>query len=122
MHPLHRFAVGLTAAVAKTSAGALAHMPVVRIANLVRAIEELKEAGFWVLGLDLECHQTVYNTDMVRPLAIVIGSESKGIGRLVAKHCDFVANIPMVGKTESLNASVAAGIVFYEVLRQNLLH
>jgi 23S rRNA (guanosine2251-2'-O)-methyltransferase len=114
-----RRAAGLTGTVAKISAGAIATLPVVRVNNLVQAIETLKKSGFWVVGLDGSATQIYTEADLKRPLAIVIGSEGTGMGRLVAEHCDFVVKIPMIGKTESLNASVAAGIFFYEVVRQN---
>jgi 23S rRNA (guanosine2251-2'-O)-methyltransferase len=113
-----RRAAGLTGTVAKSSAGALATLPVVRVSNLVQTIETLKKHGFWVVGLDAHCQQLYTDADLVRPLAIVVGGEGHGIGRLVREHCDFVVRIPMLGKTESLNASVAAGIFFYEVVRQ----
>lgn len=114
-----RRAVGLTGTVAKISAGAIASLPVVRVSNLVKAIETLKEHGFWVVGLDGSSRQLHTQADLKRPLAVVIGSEGSGIGRLVKEHCDFLVKIPMLGKTESLNASVAAGIFFYEVVRQS---
>lgn len=110
---------GLTGTVAKISAGALAHMPVVRVTNLVQALEALKKAGLWVVGLDAHGSDIHSDADLQRPLAIVIGSEGKGMGRLVKENCDFLVKIPMLGKTESLNASVASGIFFYEVVRQN---
>lgn len=114
-----RRAVGLTGTVAKISAGAIASLPVVRVSNLVKAIETLKEHGFWVVGLDGSSRQLHTQADLKRPLVVVIGSEGCGIGRLVKEHCDFLVKIPMLGKTESLNASVAAGIFFYEVVRQS---
>lgn len=113
-----RRSAGLTGIVAKTSAGAIATLPVVRIQNITKALNKLKEFGFWVAGLDADAPQTYSDADLNRPLAIVVGSEGKGIGRLVGENCDMLLKIPMLGKTESLNASVAAGIVFYEVLRQ----
>jgi 23S rRNA (guanosine2251-2'-O)-methyltransferase len=115
--PMRR-AAALTATVAKTSSGALAFLPVVKISNIVQAIERLKEFGFWVTGLDAEGSQIYTEVDLKGPLAVVIGSEGTGISRLVVKNCDFLIRIPMLGKTESLNASVAAGIVFYEIVRQ----
>jgi 23S rRNA (guanosine2251-2'-O)-methyltransferase len=114
-----RRAAGLTGTVAKISAGALATLPVVRVSNLVHALETLKKYGFWVAALDLDCEQFYSDADLKRPLVVVIGSEGKGVGRLVKEHCDLLLKIPMIGKTESLNASVAAGIFFYEVVRQN---
>jgi 23S rRNA (guanosine2251-2'-O)-methyltransferase len=113
-----RRAVGLTSTVAKVSAGALATLPVVRVSNIVHALETLKKYGFWVIALDKEAKEFHTEVDLKRPVAVVIGSEGKGIGRLVREHCDIFVKIPMLGKTESLNASVAAGIFFYEVVRQ----
>jgi 23S rRNA (guanosine2251-2'-O)-methyltransferase len=113
-----RRAAGLTGTVAKISAGALATLPVVRVSNIVHALETLKKHGFWVAALDLEGDQIYTQADLHRPLVIVVGSEGKGVGRLVKEHCDLLLKIPMLGKTESLNASVAAGIIFYEVVRQ----
>ncbi len=115
-----RRSAGLTASVARASAGAIAFMPMVRVTNIVQSLEKLKELGFWVVGLALENSQPIYEVDLKRPTVFVIGSEDKGIGRLVAEHCDFLARIPMFGRTESLNASVAAGVAFYEIVRQNL--
>lgn len=113
-----RRAAGLTGTVAKISAGALATLPVVRVSNLVHALETLKKYGFWVAALDLDGDQPLTKADLKRPLVVVVGSEGKGVGRLVKEHCDLLVKIPMLGKTESLNASVAAGIFFYEVVRQ----
>lgn len=113
-----RRAAGLTGTVAKTSAGALATLPVVRVGNIVQCLETLKKYGFWVAALDLDARETYTKSNLVRPLVIVIGSEGSGVSRLVKEHCDLLLRIPMLGKTESLNASVAAGIMFYEVVRQ----
>lgn len=113
-----RRAAGLTGTVAKTSAGAVANLPVVRVGNLVQCLETLKKYGFWVTALDLEAQDIYSEADLVRPLVVVIGAEGTGVSRLVKEHCDFSLKIPMLGKTESLNASVSAGIVFYEVVRQ----
>ncbi len=113
-----RRAAGLTGTVAKTSAGALASLPVVRVGNIVQCLETLKKYGFWVAALDLEGKELYTKADLVRPLVIVVGSEGQGVSRLVKEHCDLLLRIPMLGKTESLNASVAAGIMFYEVVRQ----
>lgn len=115
-----RRAAGLTGTVAKTSAGALANLPVVRVGNLVQCLETLKKYGFWVAALDLDAPDFYTKVNLVRPLVVVIGSEGAGVSRLVKEHCDFLVKIPMLGKTESLNASVAAGIMFYEVVRQYL--
>ncbi|MBX9940383.1 MAG: 23S rRNA (guanosine(2251)-2'-O)-methyltransferase RlmB, partial [Candidatus Obscuribacterales bacterium] len=113
-----RRSAGLTATVAKVSAGALANMTVVRVTNIVSTLEKLKDRGFWVAGTSLE-GESLYKSDLKRPLALVIGSESDGISRLVAEHCDMLLKIPMQGSVQSLNASVAAGVVFYEIVRQN---
>lgn len=113
-----RRAAGLTGTVAKTSAGALATLPVVRVGNIVQCLETLKKYGFWVAALDLDGKELYTEADLVRPLVIVVGSEGSGVSRLVKEHCDLLLRIPMLGKTESLNASVAAGIMFYEVVRQ----
>jgi 23S rRNA (guanosine2251-2'-O)-methyltransferase len=114
-----RRSAGVTGAVAKASAGALASLPIVRIQNIVRALEELKGAGFWVAGLDEDAYQHHFEADLVLPLALVIGNEGHGLSRLVKEHCDLLLRIPMLGRTESLNASVAAGVVLYEFVRQN---
>jgi 23S rRNA (guanosine2251-2'-O)-methyltransferase len=116
--PKHR-STSVTATVAKTSAGALAHIPVVRITNLNRLLEDLKEEGFWIAGLDVVGSQLYTKADLVRQLAVVIGSEGEGMSRLVKEHCDLLLKIPMLGKTESLNASVSAALLFYEIVRQN---
>lgn len=114
-----RRAAGLTGTVAKTSAGALATLPVVRVGNIVQCLETLKKYGFWVAALDLDGKELYTESNLMRPLVIVIGSEGSGVSRLVKEHCDLLLKIPMLGKTESLNASVAAGIMFYEVVRQS---
>lgn len=108
----------VTGTVAKTSAGALANLQVVRITNTVRTLDKLKELGFWTAGLDAEAKQVYFDADLVRPLVLVVGSEGKGLSRLVREHCDMLLAIPMLGKAESLNASVATGIVLYETVRQ----
>lgn len=113
-----RRSAGLTATVLKTSAGAAEHVPVARVTNLVQTIEQLKEAGVWIAGTDLAAQADVYKQKFDMPLAIVIGNEGKGIGRLVKEHCDFLVKLPMAGQLNSLNASVAAGVIMYEVLRQ----
>jgi 23S rRNA (guanosine2251-2'-O)-methyltransferase len=116
-----RRSAGLTRTVAKVSAGALASMRMVRITNLVSTLEKLKERGFWIGGLAVEGAQDIFTSDLKRPLALVIGAEGDGISRLVTEHCDFLVKIPMLGSVQSLNASVAAGVLFYEVVRQNNL-
>lgn len=115
-----RRAAGVTETVAKTSAGAVAHIPVAQVTNLVSALSELKELGFWVLGLAADGKDTIYRFDLKRPVVLVIGSEGKGLRPLVSNHCDTLLSIPILGKSESLNASVAAGVALYEVVRQNM--
>ncbi len=110
-------AVGLTGIVAKASAGAINHMPVVKVTNLSRTIEELKKRGLWFVCADME-GELVYNVDLTGPLGLVIGSEGEGVGKLVKQKCDHVARIPMKGKIDSLNASVAAAVMAYESVRQ----
>jgi len=116
----HRRSAGTTGTVAKASAGAMAYLPIVKVKNIVSAIEELKKFGFWIAGLDAEGKENFFAHDLRLPLAIVVGGEGKGLSRLVAEHCDFLLRIPMSTNSESLNAAVAAGIVFYEYVRQNL--
>ncbi|MFF2094476.1 23S rRNA (guanosine(2251)-2'-O)-methyltransferase RlmB [Paenibacillus sp. NPDC058174] len=113
-----RRAAGLTATVLKTSAGAAEHVPVARVTNLAQTIDRLKEEGVWIAGTDLSAPQDVYKTKFDLPLAIVIGNEGKGIGRLIKDKCDFLVKLPMLGQLNSLNASVAAGVLMYEVVRQ----
>jgi 23S rRNA (guanosine2251-2'-O)-methyltransferase len=113
-----RRAVGLTETVAKSSAGAIEYVPVAKEVNIVRAIEQLKASGIWVAGIDMDGEKYHYETNLNIPLALVIGGEGKGIGRLVKEHCDFILKIPMLGHVSSLNASVAAAVVMYEVVRQ----
>ncbi|WP_424769137.1 23S rRNA (guanosine(2251)-2'-O)-methyltransferase RlmB [Paenibacillus sp. sgz302251] len=113
-----RRAAGLTATVLKTSAGAAEHVPVARVTNLAQTIDKLKEAGVWVAGTDVSAAQDVYKMKFDMPLAIVIGNESKGMGRLIKEKCDFLVKLPMLGQLNSLNASVAAGVLMYEVVRQ----
>ena len=112
-----RRAVGLTATVAKASAGALNYTPVAKVTNLGNTIEELKEKGLWFVCADLD-GTVMYDLDLKGPIGLVIGSEGEGVGRLVKEKCDFVAKIPMKGDIDSLNASVAAGILAYEIVRQ----
>ena len=112
-------AVGLTAAVARTSAGALNFTPVARVTNLAKTIEELKKRGLWFVCADMDGTQ-MYQLDLKGPIGLVIGSEGEGVGRLVKEKCDFVASIPMKGNIDSLNASVAAGVLAYEIVRQRL--
>jgi 23S rRNA (guanosine2251-2'-O)-methyltransferase len=113
-----RRAVGLTATVAKASTGAIEYVPVVRVTNLARTIAELKERGIWIYGTDAKGSQDYRSMDGSIPLAIVIGSEGKGISRLIRENCDFLVHLPMVGHVTSLNASVAASLLIYEVYRK----
>ncbi len=108
----------VTAVVARTSAGAAAFVPVARVSNLAQAIDALKERGVWIAGADASAGQTAYEADLTGPLAIVIGSEGRGLSRLVREKCDFLVKLPLLGRIQSLNASVAAGILLYEAVRQ----
>ncbi len=110
-------AAGLTAVVAKTSAGALNYTPVAKVTNLSKTIEDLKKEGIWFVCADMDGTR-MYDLDLKGPIGIVIGSEGEGVGRLVKEKCDFVAAIPMKGNIDSLNASVAAGVLAYEIVRQ----
>lgn len=114
-----RRAAGLTATVAKTSAGALNYTPVAKVTNLVKTMEELKERGLWFVCADMD-GQPMYNLNLTGPIGLVIGSEGEGVGRLVKEKCDFIAGIPMKGEIDSLNASVAAGVLAYEIVRQRM--
>ncbi|WP_026891710.1 23S rRNA (guanosine(2251)-2'-O)-methyltransferase RlmB [Lacrimispora aerotolerans] len=114
-----RRAVGLTATVAKTSAGALNYTPVAKVTNLTATMEELKEKGIWFVCADME-GETMYRMNLKGPIGLVIGSEGSGVSRLVKENCDMVASIPMKGDIDSLNASVAAGVLAYEIVRQRL--
>ncbi|MBB6734917.1 23S rRNA (guanosine(2251)-2'-O)-methyltransferase RlmB [Cohnella sp. CBP 2801] len=113
-----RRSASLTAVVAKTSAGAVEYVPVARVANLAQTIDKLKEAGVWIAGADAAADADAYRANLTGPLAIVIGSEGSGISRLVREKCDFLVSLPMFGKINSLNASVAAGVLLYEAVRQ----
>ena len=110
---------GLTAVVAKTSAGALNFTPVARVTNLAKTIEELKKEGIWFVCADMG-GTTMYDLNLKGPIGLVIGNEGEGVGRLVKEKCDMVASIPMKGDIDSLNASVAAGVLAYEIVRQRL--
>ena len=115
-----RRSVPLTATVAKTSAGAVEYVPVARIGNISQTLKILKEKGFWVAGADMDGKQNYYEADLTGPLVLVVGSEGKGMGRLTKEQCDFIVKMPMVGKINSLNASVAGSILMYESMRQRL--
>lgn len=113
-------AVGLTATVARTSAGALNYTPVARVTNIARTIEGLKKEGLWFVCADMG-GTSMYQLDLKGPIGLVIGNEGEGVSRMVKEKCDFVASIPMKGDIDSLNASVAAGVLAYEIVRQRLL-
>jgi 23S rRNA (guanosine2251-2'-O)-methyltransferase len=113
-----RRAVGLTATVAKSSTGAIEYIPVVRVTNMARTIDELKEKGVWIVGTDASGKIDYRKMDATLPLGLVIGSEGKGMSRIVREKCDFLVRLPMVGKVTSLNASVAGSLLMYEVLRK----
>ena len=115
-----RRSAGLTAIVAKTSAGAVSYMPVARVANISATLKELQDRGVWIFGTAADGNTTLYNADLKGAAAIVIGSEGDGMSRLVAENCDFLVSIPMKGKISSLNASAAAAILLYEAVRQRL--
>lgn len=116
--PKHR-AVGLTATVAKTSVGALNYTPVVKVTNLAKTMEELQDRGLWFVCADMG-GETMYRLNLKGPIGLVIGNEGEGVSRLVREKCDFIASIPMKGDIDSLNASVAAGVLAYEIVRQRL--
>lgn len=112
-----RHAVGLTATVARTSAGALNYTPVAKVTNMGAAIEQLKDKGLWFVCADMD-GDVMYDMDLKGPIGLVIGNEGDGVGRLVKEKCDFIAKIPMKGDIDSLNASVAAGVLAFEIVRQ----
>nr|WP_027630441.1 23S rRNA (guanosine(2251)-2'-O)-methyltransferase RlmB [Ruminiclostridium cellobioparum] len=113
-----RRAIGLTSAVSKAAAGAVEYVPVSRVTNIAQTIEYLKKNNVWVVGTDATGEKAFYESDLKGPLALVVGSEGEGMGKLIREKCDFVVNIPMQGEISSLNASVAAAIVMYEILKQ----
>ena len=117
--PKHR-SVSLNATVAKTSAGAVEYVPVARIGNIAQTLKKLKEKGFWVAGADMDGEKAYYEADLTGPLVLVVGSEGKGMSRLTKEACDFIVRMPMVGRINSLNASVAGSILMYESMRQRL--
>lgn len=108
----------LSATVAKTSAGAVEYVPVARIGNVAQTLKDLKKAGLWVVGADMDGDKDFYQADLTGPMVVVVGSEGKGLGRLTKEHCDFLVRIPMRGKINSLNASVACSLLLYESLKQ----
>jgi 23S rRNA (guanosine2251-2'-O)-methyltransferase len=113
-----RRAAGLSDTVERASAGALAHLAVARVKNLTRAMEEMKQAGYWLVGLDERAEKSYTEVDLTRPVGIVLGGEGEGLHELTRKRCDFLVSIPTTGPVRSLNVSVAAGIMLYEVVRQ----
>jgi 23S rRNA (guanosine2251-2'-O)-methyltransferase len=112
--------VGATPTVYKTSAGAIEHMKIAKVTNINAAIEEMKERGMWVYGADMDGEDYIFNTDLTGAVALVIGSEGRGISKLTKEKCDVLVKIPMVGKITSLNASVAGGIMMYEIMKQKI--
>ncbi|OCL27854.1 23S rRNA (guanosine(2251)-2'-O)-methyltransferase RlmB [Orenia metallireducens] len=114
----NRRSVSFTPVVAKSSAGAIEYVPVAQVTNLSRTIDKLKDAGFWIGGADIDAKQTCYQANLKGALGLVIGSEGSGMRRLVKEKCDFLLRLPMKGHVDSLNASVAAGILIYETVRQ----
>jgi 23S rRNA (guanosine2251-2'-O)-methyltransferase len=110
--------VSITSAVMKVSAGALDNVPICSVTNLSNMIKEIKKRGFWIVGTDMDTNTDYTSVDYNIPIALIIGSEGKGMSRIVKESCDFIVSIPMIGEINSLNASVAAGIMIYEVLRQ----
>lgn len=113
-----RRAAGLSGEVAKASAGAIEHIPVARVTNIARALRSLKERGFWIVGAEADAQASLWEVELTGALAVVIGGEAAGLGRTIQKECDYRVRIPMYGKVGSLNASVAAALVLYEVFRQ----
>lgn len=116
-----RRAAGLTATVVKASAGAIHYTPVAKVTNIVSTIEQLKEKGMWFVCADMD-GELMYRQNLTGPIGLVIGNEGKGVRRLVKEHCDFISSIPMKGDIDSLNASVAAGVLAYEIVRQRMNH
>ena len=115
-----RRAVGLTPIVAKSSAGAIEYMPVAKVSNIAQTIDYLKKQGYWIAGAEMDAKEYYYKANLKGPIAIVIGSEGKGIGRLIKEKCDFLLKIPMLGNVSSLNAAIAGAILMYEIRRQRM--
>jgi 23S rRNA (guanosine2251-2'-O)-methyltransferase len=113
-------AAGITPAVVKASAGAVVHLPVVRVTNLARTLEELKKEGFWIVGADSRAEKSLYELKFDMNVGVVIGSEGKGVRPLLLKMCDYTVSIPMRGKVSSLNAAIAGAVILFEILRQQL--
>ncbi|HTV59910.1 MAG TPA: 23S rRNA (guanosine(2251)-2'-O)-methyltransferase RlmB [Verrucomicrobiae bacterium] len=113
-----RRAAGLSDTVERASAGALAHLPIARVKNLVRAMEEIKEAGYWLVGLDEKAAKSYTDVDLTGKVAVVLGREGEGLHELTRKRCDFLVSLPTTGPVKSLNVSVAAGVMLFEIVRQ----
>jgi 23S rRNA (guanosine2251-2'-O)-methyltransferase len=113
-----RRAVGLTDTVAKTAAGALEHVPVAKVTNIVSTIEEFKKAGIWIAGAEADGDMLYWDADLIRPTALVLGGEDRGVRRLVRERCDYLVSLPLFGAIGSLNVSVATGVLLYEAVRQ----
>jgi len=113
-------AVGITPVVRKVASGAVEAIPFVKVTNLARVLQKLKDAGIWIVGADEQGDTTLFDSDLSGPIALVLGAEGKGLRRLTREHCDFIVNIPMMGTVESLNVSVAAGVLIYEAMRQRM--
>jgi len=113
-----RRAAGLTETVAKAAAGAMEHVPVVKVVNIVNTLDQLKRAGVWVAGAEAGGDMVYWKADLARPTALVLGGEDRGVRRLVRERCDYLISLPLLGRISSLNVSVAAGILLYEALRQ----
>jgi len=116
-----RRAAGVNSTVSKVSAGAVEHIKIARVNNLIETIKQLKEQGIWIYGTDIEAENYYYSQDLTGPIAVIIGNEGFGMSRLVKENCDFLLKIPMKGKTTSLNASVSSGIIIYEAAKQKKL-
>lgn len=114
----NRRSVALTSSVAKASAGAMEHVPVARVSNLSQTIDKLKRNNIWVIGADMQAKNLLWDVSFDGPIALVIGGEGKGLGRLIKEKCDMLVKLPMLGRVNSLNASVAAALLMYEVVRQ----
>ena len=111
----------LNAVVARISAGAVEHIPIIPIGNIVQTMKKLKKQGFWIVGADMDGKDLYFDADLKGPLVLVVGAEGNGLGRLVKEQCDFIVRIPMLGQVSSLNASVAGAILMYEIVRQRIL-
>lgn len=111
----------LNAVVAKISAGAIEYVPVIQIGNIPQTMKQMKKRGFWIAGADMDGEDQYFDANLTGPMVLVVGAEGKGLGRLVKENCDFIVRIPMLGQVSSLNASVAGGILLYDIVRQRIL-